>query len=91
MDGDGHGDNPNGSNADMFPDDATQWKDTDGDGLGDDADGNDPDPFPFDYDNDEYPDLMDDCPTEAGNSTFDSLGCIDSDGDGVSDAATVAE
>ena len=37
---------------------------------------------PFDYDNDEYPDLIDDCPTEAGNSTFDFLGCIDSDGDG---------
>ncbi|MGB1587770.1 MAG: thrombospondin type 3 repeat-containing protein [Poseidonia sp.] len=54
---------------DAFPNDATQWEDSDGDGYGDNPDGND----------------ADDCPTVAGTSTFDRLGCADSDGDGYSD------
>ena len=85
-DGDGHGDNPSGSNADLFPDDPTQWQDADGDGLGDDPNGSNPDPYPYDGDNDAYPDEQDDCPSVAGNSSYDRKGCLDSDGDGVSDA-----
>lgn len=85
-DGDGHGDNPSGSNADMFPQDSTQWMDEDGDGLGDDPNGNNPDPYLSDYDNDGYPDDQDDCSTTFGNSSYDLKGCVDSDGDGVSDS-----
>ena len=54
---------------DAFPNDPTQWEDTDGDGYGDNASGNDPDA----------------CPTVAGTSNVDRLGCSDSDGDGYSD------
>ena len=43
-DGDGYGDNPNGSNADLFPNDSTEWYDTDGDGYGNNA----ADAFPTD-------------------------------------------
>ena len=86
-DGDGYGDNEFGLNADQFPDDATQWADADGDGLGDNPDGNNPDPYVGDSDNDAYPNEQDDCPLIAGNSTYDVQGCVDSDGDGVSDAA----
>ena len=35
MDGDGYGDNPNGTMPDHFPTDASQWLDSDGDGFGD--------------------------------------------------------
>jgi hypothetical protein len=55
-----------------------------------------PDPSPLDYDNDGFEDLnlqakgasgpYDDCPLIYGLSTNDSSGCIDSDGDGWSDA-----
>jgi alpha-tubulin suppressor-like RCC1 family protein len=38
----------------------------------------------LDDDNDGVPDELDACPTQAGNSTDDVIGCIDSDGDGVS-------
>jgi hypothetical protein len=54
---------------DAFPNDPTQWEDEDGDGYGDNPSGNDPDA----------------CPTTAGTSTVDRLGCTDSDGDGYSD------
>ena len=54
--------------ADSFPNDPTQWRDTDGDGFGDNASGNNPD----------------DCPGEAGNSWQDRHGCPDMDGDGWS-------
>ena len=37
-DGDGYGDNPNGSNPDAFPNDLTEWRDGDGDGYGDNSD-----------------------------------------------------
>ena len=43
-DGDGYGDNPNGLNPDIFPNDSTQWSDADGDGYEAGADCDDSDP-----------------------------------------------
>ena len=68
---------PNGF-ADAFPDDMSQWHDTDDDGYGD---------------NQEYFDGQtwrpswrpDGCITIEGISTRDRWGCTDSDGDGYSD------
>ncbi len=57
--------------ADAFPDDPTQWRDTDGDRYGDESTRGATQP---DY-----------CPRTFGNSTRDRWGCIDSDGDGTSD------
>ena len=54
----------------IFSNDATQWNDTDDDGYGDE----------------EYGNGGDSCPTIFGNSTIDRRGCLDSDGDGWSDA-----
>lgn len=54
---------------DAFDEDATQWADTDGDGYGDNTAGTTPD----------------ECPSIAGTSTLDRLGCLDTDGDGYSD------
>ena len=87
-DGDGHGDNfvnvswltirpaewpgdlaSAANKIDAFPLDRTQWLDTDGDWIGDN----------------ELSDRPDGCPTIWGNSVFDRLGCLDSDGDGWSD------
>ena len=48
IDGDGYGDNPNGTSPDAFPTDATQWSDVDGDGYGDNPTGRLPDAFPND-------------------------------------------
>jgi WD40 repeat protein len=56
--------------ADAFPDDATQWCDEDNDGFGSNATGNNADA----------------CPSSAGTSTIDRLGCADRDGDGYSNA-----
>ncbi len=70
-DGDGHGDNADGTDYDHFTIDPTQWEDEDGDGLnksestshcGDDLSGNNPDLYPND-------------PTQ----------CKDTDGDGFGD------
>ena len=47
MDRDGYGDNLGGNNPDIFPQNPTQWNDTDGDGYGDNANGIDPDKFPL--------------------------------------------
>ena len=55
---------------DAFANDATQWEDADMDGYGDNASGNEPDA----------------CPLIPGNSTSDRFGCIDTDGDGYSNA-----
>ena len=55
--------------VDAFPNEITQWNDTDGDGFGDNAAG---------YQGDG-------CPTATGSSSIDTLGCPDSDGDGYSD------
>jgi len=49
----------------------TQWNDTDSDGYGDNL----------------YGYQGDNCPTTNGNSSRDSFGCVDSDGDGYSDAS----
>ena len=54
---------------DVFPLDRTQWVDTDGDWVGDN----------------EMSDRPDGCPTTWGDSLFDRLGCLDTDGDGWSD------
>ncbi|MBT4059640.1 MAG: hypothetical protein HOE69_04960 [Euryarchaeota archaeon] len=55
---------------DAFPEENTQWNDTDNDGYGDN-------PLPA-YEGD-------DCPTVHGTSTEDRFGCPDEDGDGWSD------
>ncbi|MEC7272167.1 MAG: S8 family serine peptidase [Candidatus Thermoplasmatota archaeon] len=55
--------------ADILPNDASQWKDTDGDGFGDNPSGTNGDA----------------CPTQSGTSNVDRNGCTDTDGDGVSD------
>ena len=73
-DGDGWS-NPDGAwsvaeGADAFPDEFTQHSDQDGDGYGDASDGV----------------QSDACPLNAGTSTEDRLGCLDSDNDGWSDA-----
>ena len=54
---------------DSFPQQSSQWNDSDGDGYGDEFSG-------FQGDR---------CVSIAGNSTTDRFGCIDSDGDGYSD------
>ena len=54
--------------ADQLPNLANQWLDQDADGYGDNATGPQPDA----------------CPGIAGNSTIDRYGCIDDDGDGMS-------
>ena len=74
-DGDTYSDADSGwtiaSGADAYPNDITQWIDTDGDGYGDN-------PPPATE--------GDSCPTSAGTSTIDRFGCLDNDGDGYSDA-----
>ena len=99
IDGDGYGDNPGGTTPDAcpntngnstmgnrygctdsdgdgwddlideLPDLKFQWLDQDGDGFGDNATGPQPDA----------------CPGVPGTSTIDRHGCVDSDGDGISD------
>ena len=56
-------------NIDVFPLDRTQWRDTDGDWVGDE----------------QMSDRPDGCPTIWGDSVYDRLGCVDTDGDGYSD------
>ena len=56
-------------NPDAFPLDRTQWLDSDGDWVGDN----------------QMSDRPDGCPTIYGDSEFDRLGCLDTDGDGWSD------
>lgn len=53
---------------DKFPNESTQWNDTDQDGYGDELSG---------YQGDS-------CPSQQGNSTIDKFGCLDRDGDGYS-------
>ena len=82
---------------DDLPIDPTQWDDLDGDGYGDNTLGVDYDEFKFDptqqsdRDGDGYGDNVggtrgDACPDTPGNSSADSFGCLDTDGDGWSDA-----
>jgi alpha-tubulin suppressor-like RCC1 family protein len=68
-DGDGYGDNPNGTTPDIWILDSSQWYDNDGDGFGDN----------------EFGTRGDSCPTIEGYSTIDRYGCLDSDSDGRSD------
>tara|TARA_Y100001968_G_scaffold235519_1_gene218689 strand:+ start:985 stop:4962 length:3978 start_codon:yes stop_codon:yes gene_type:complete len=56
--------------ADAFPDVSTQWSDSDGDEFGDNPEG-------FEADA---------CPDVEGYSNQDRFGCLDTDGDGWSDA-----
>jgi len=99
VDGDGYGDNPGGTTPDACPGDdgnstkgnrygcvdsdgdgwddiidelpgvKHQWLDQDADGYGDNATGPQPDA----------------CPGVPGTSTVDRYGCVDGDGDGISD------
>jgi len=81
IDGDGWADS-----IDSFPENPTQWNDTDSDGFGDN------------WANESWNDTRDDdgtwlenasdidwCPNASGNSTEDRSGCLDTDGDGYSD------
>jgi alpha-tubulin suppressor-like RCC1 family protein len=68
-DGDGYGDEENGTDPDIWPFDPSQWFDSDGD----------------DYGDNEFGTQGDSCPSEWGNSTQDRFGCIDTDGDRWSD------
>jgi len=61
---------PNSLEPIAFIYDSSQWSDEDSDGYGDNPDGN----------------FSDNCPTIAGTSTNDRLGCVDADGDGWSGA-----
>jgi hypothetical protein len=66
-DGDGYA-----NTIDQFPEESTQWADTDEDGYGDEPLGNNGDR----------------CPSAYGLSTLDRLGCVDSDADGWSNPST---
>ena len=59
----------NKQGGDRYPDDSTQWEDSDFDGFGDNKNGTE----------------GDDCPDQNGFSTIDRTGCKDTDGDGYSD------
>jgi hypothetical protein len=84
-------------NEDVFPNDPTQWNDTDGDGLGDNRDGNNPDLRPHDGDNDGVDDILDpfpEDPSEWRDSDGDGLGDnadSDDDNDGYSDQVELNE
>ena len=67
-DGDGHPDD-----ADAFPDDPSEWLDTDGDGIGNNADTDD--------DNDQMPDAWE---TQHGLNPLVDEAAQDLDGDGIS-------
>jgi hypothetical protein len=98
-DGDGYGDNSLGNNPDACPSEAGDstlggslgCPDTDSDGYGDVIDAFDNDDTQYsDQDGDGYGDAAsgttpDECLTVWGNSSLDRKGCLDRDGDGVSD------
>jgi hypothetical protein len=114
-DGDGWSDE-----SDDFPNEWSQWHDSDGDGLGDNwvdmmwnetrkphwpgeyiVGAKSPDPSPLDSDNDGFEDEslnsstseignsiapFDDCPNIFGTSNANLTGCIDTDNDGFADS-----
>ncbi len=97
-DGDGYGDNLEGTTPDSCPEiyglssvDRYGCPDSDGDGWEDRSDAYVNDVrFWSDTDGDGYADqqgtnLSDDCPETFGTSVVDFVGCLDSDGDGWSD------
>ena len=59
-----------GDDSDILPLDPSQWADSDGDGYGDNSNGTN----------------GDSCPSQAGNSIFDLVGCPDDDQDGWSNS-----
>ena len=67
-----------GGFADAFPNDPSQWHDTDDDGYGDNLEYFDGQTWRSSY-------RPDGCRTTQGESTFDRWGCPDGDGDGWSD------
>ena len=71
---------PNGF-ADAFPDDLSQWHDTDSDGYGDNSEY---------FDGETWREAWrpDGCVATAGESTMDRWGCPDFDSDGWSDPTT---
>ncbi len=85
-DGDGHGDNPFGTQGDWFPNDPTRWQDSDKDGVADEDDvfPNDSSQF-IDTDDDGYGDN----PNGSNPDAFpeDSSEWIDTDVDGVGNNA----
>ena len=94
-DGDGYGDNPKGNQPDSCKEvfgnstmDRFGCVDSDGDGWADETDFADFDPSQWsDADGDGVADEVDDaCPLTWGDSYNDRSGCLDSDGDGWSDA-----
>jgi hypothetical protein len=97
-DGDGYGDEMDGTRPDSCPDEVgTSWldrfgcQDSDGDGVSDESDSFPSDPTNwYDSDSDGFGDNSigpnrDDCSEVAGDSTIDRQGCLDSNGDGYSD------
>ena len=68
--------------ADAFPDDPSQWHDTDDDGYGDNLEYFDGQTWRSSY-------RPDGCRTTQGQSTFDRWGCPDGDGDGWSDPTSI--
>lgn len=88
-DGDGYGDNKDGTNGDQFPDNSEQHADSDGDGYGDNEFGEQGDLFPdngeqwSDLDGDGYGDNSDGM---MGDQFIeDSTQWNDTDGDGYGD------
>ena len=97
-DGDGYGDNPEGTTPDsclgiygLSSEERYGCPDADGDGWENRLDAYDEDSRIWsDSDGDGYADqtgtnISDDCPEIFGSSSNDVLGCLDSDGDGWSD------
>ena len=68
--------------ADAFPDDPSQWHDTDDDDYGDNLEYFDGQTWRSSY-------RPDGCRTTQGQSTFDRWGCPDGDGDGWSDPTSI--
>ena len=77
------------NSGDPFPDDGTQWSDTDGDNYGDNPDGNNPDAFPNDASQwrDQDGDGYGDNPGGSNGDRFpaDPLQWSDFDNDGYGD------
>lgn len=93
-DGDGWSDPGNGEeahpvgNADAFPGDESQWRDTDGDGYGDNLTGTRGDACPSIHGNSTRAVFYD-----AAENRYTSIyryGCLDSDGDGYDDSTESA-